>query len=350
MPYIHTIEHVFIMKVPFLGMILQDFQALAMKWDAPPFVAWNIARWIYRRGVIDFTEMDDVSLEIRNKLIENFIPGNFSYSERKVSADGSVKYGFHTEDGRRFETVYLPEGRRHTLCLSIQAGCRMGCKFCRTARSGFHGNLEVHHILNQLYSIEEKKLINHIVFMGMGEPMDNYENLLRSIDVLTSEWGFAIAYRNITVSTVGINPGLIHFLQNNRCNLALSLHSPFEKERMKLIPAEKVYPFRELLSHMKDYEPARKRRITVQYTLIGGLNDSDRHLLELINLLKNSSLKLNLIAFHPFEGCEYRPADLQKMKHFLNDLNQAGIFATLRKSRGEDIGAACGMLGNSGEK
>jgi 23S rRNA (adenine2503-C2)-methyltransferase len=338
------------MKESLIGMGLQDLKSLANKWDAPPFVAWNIARWLYRRGQSDIMQMDDISTEIRNKLIENYIPGNFPYSERRASIDGSVKYSFQTEDGKRYETVYLPEGRRHTLCLSIQSGCRMGCKFCRTARFGFHGNLEVHHILNQLFSVDEKKLINHIVFMGMGEPMDNYTNLIKSIEILTSEWGFAIAYRNITVSTVGINPGLMNFLENNRCNLALSLHSPFEEERRMLIPAEKVYSFRELLSRMKSYKPARKRRITVQYTVIGGLNDSEKHLQELISLLKDSHLKLNLIAFHPFETCDFKAPEPEKLKYFLNTLNNTGVFTTLRKSRGEDIGAACGLLGgNAGE-
>lgn len=327
-------------------MSLKDLQDLVKVWDAPSAVGWKIARWIYRRGVSDFAQMDDVSTDIRNRLIENFAPGNFTFSERKVSADGSVKYNFYTEDGKPFEAVYIPDGRRHTLCLSIQSGCRMGCKFCRTARLGFHGNLEVSQILNQLFSIHEKDLINHIVFMGMGEPMDNYENLLKCIEVLTAEWGFGIAFRNITVSSVGINPGLVHFLKNNRCNLALSLHSPFEAERRSLIPAEKVYPFRELLAQMKSYEPARKRRITVQYTVIGDLNDSEHHLSELSLLLQGSHLKLNLIAFHPFEGCEYNPPAPEKLIHFLHSLNKSGVHATLRKSRGEDIGASCGLLGN----
>jgi 23S rRNA (adenine2503-C2)-methyltransferase len=333
-------------KEPFLGKTLEEIQSWSAINKFPAVTALKISRWFYSRKIFDFHEMKDISMEIRHKLIEDFIPGKFAFSERKESGDGSVKYRFQTEDGRRFETVYLPEGRRHTLCLSIQSGCRMGCKFCRTARTGFHGSLALHHILNQLYSVDEKNLINHIVFMGMGEPMDNYDNLVKSIEILTAEWGFAIAYRNITVSTVGINPGLMHFLQHNRCNLALSLHSPFEEERQKLIPAENVYPFRELVGLMKTYEPKRKRRITVQYTLIHGLNDTDSHLDELIILLRNSHLKLNLIAFHPFEGCEYQAPDPQRIEHFLNGLNKAGVFATFRKSRGVDIGAACGLLGN----
>ncbi len=331
---------------PFLGQSLADIAVWSANNEFPETTSRKIFRWFYSRGNPDFLQMIDVSMEIRNKLYENFQTGIFSYSERNVSIDGSVKYSFLTEDGNPFETVYLPEGKRHTLCLSIQSGCRMGCKFCRTARLGFKGNLEVFQILNQLYSIEERKLINHIVFMGMGEPLDNYGNLMKAIEILTAEWGFAIAYRYITVSTVGIQPGLNNFLENNRCNLALSLHSPFEEERRSLIPMEKVYPFRDLLREMKDFKPARKRRITVQYTIIGGVNDSDGHLNELASLLKDSHLKLNLISFHPFAGCDFKAPSPETIVRFMKAMNEAGIYATVRKSRGEDIGAACGMLGS----
>ena len=330
---------------PFLGQSLEDIALWCAYNKYPETTSRKIFRWFYSRGNPDFLQMIDVSMEIRNKLTKNFKTGIFSYSERNVSIDGSVKYRFQTEGGNPFEAVYLPEGKRHTLCLSIQSGCKMGCKFCRTARLGYNGNLEVHQILNQVYSVEERKLINHIVFMGMGEPMDNFENLMKTIEVLTAEWGFAIAFRYITVSTVGVQPGLHKFLENSRCNLALSLHSPFEDERRELIPMEKVYPFRDLLTEMKDFKPARKRRISVQYTLIGGVNDSERHLNELVSLLKDSHLKLNLISFHPFAGCDYRAPSKGTIDRFMIAMNEAGIYSTVRKSRGEDIGAACGMLG-----
>jgi 23S rRNA (adenine2503-C2)-methyltransferase len=333
------------MKEPFLGRTLKEIEAWTRQNDFQPDTAWKITRWFYPRGVADFTAMKDISKAVRNKLAQDFETGISAYTLRKVSADGSVKYSFQTEEGNPFEAVYLPEGKRHTLCLSIQSGCRMGCKFCRTARLGFNGNLQLHQILSQLCAVEERKLINHIVFMGMGEPMDNYANLSKAIEVLTAEWGFAIAFRYITVSTVGVQPGLNDFLVNSRCNLALSLHSPYEEERKSLIPMEKVYPFRDLLAEMKDYKPARKRRISVQYTLIGGVNDSEGHLRELVNLLRDSHLKLNLISFHPFTGCDFiAPAD-ERIRAFMKAMNEAGIYSTVRKSRGEDIGAACGMLG-----
>ncbi len=334
------------MKDHLLGKTLDQITAIIGEWDVPKDVPWKVTRWLYRRGLSDFSKMIDISKETRSLLDSHFHTGTFPYVNRLVSHDGSIRYFFETSEGFPFEAVYLPEGRRHTLCLSIQSGCRMGCRFCRTARMGFNRNLSMHEIVNQLYSIDERKLINHIVFMGMGEPMDNYENLSRSLDIFTSDYGFAIAHRNITVSTVGVSPGLQNFLRDSRSNLALSLHSPFEDQRQTLIPAEKIYSFRNLLEDMKSFREVKRRRISVQYTLIGGVNDSDEHLAELMKLLDGTHIKVNLIAFNPFEGSSFVTPEPERLTRFMDALNSRTVHTTIRKARGEDIGAACGLLGS----
>lgn len=334
------------MKEFLLGRTLDELTELAKELDLPADVPWKVTRWLYRRGLSDISEMNDISKDSRARLSSRLLPCDFTYTRRLVSADGSIRYFFETADGRNFESVYLPEGQRHTLCLSIQSGCRMGCRFCRTAKSGFHGDLSIHEIINQLFAIDERPLINHIVFMGMGEPMDNYGNLAKSIGIFTATYGFAIAHRNITVSTVGVNPGLQQFLQDSRSNLALSLHSPFEEERRSLIPAEKVYPFRDLLADMKNFKAGKRRRISVQYTLIGGVNDSEAHVNELVNLLEGTHIKVNLIAFNPFDGCGFNAPNPEMLNRFMDRLNSHGIHATIRRTRGTDIGAACGLLGS----
>ena len=232
-------------------------------------------------------------------LKENFSTGIFPPVASELSADGTIKYLFRTAEGKLFETVYIPDKKRNTVCVSTQSGCRMGCSFCVTAGYGFHGNLTAGEIVNQVISLPGAGTVTHVVLMGMGEPMDNLDNVLKACDILTSEWGLALSPRNVTVSTVGITPGVKKFLEDSRCNLALSLFSPFEQERKALIPAEVKYPVKSILELLKDYPLRKSRRFSLAYVMIQGLNDTDRHLSELKALIGGSGIRVNLLPFHP---------------------------------------------------
>jgi 23S rRNA (adenine2503-C2)-methyltransferase len=262
-----------------------------------------------------------------------------------LSDDLSRKYLFNTRTGSPVESVFIPDEKRNTLCISSQAGCRMACTFCNTGRMGFHGNLEPDEILNQVASIIDREQITHIVFMGMGEPLDNYKNILKSLDILTAQWGFSFSPRNITVSTIGIKPYIDKFLKETKCNLAVSIHSPFDKERDRFIPSEAKCTVHELIDKICSYQWIKNRRVTFQYVMIKGLNDTDRHLSELVKILKGTPIRVNLMSYHPPEGSRMQSSADEVRWYFKHQLILNGISASIRKSRGQDIGAACGLLG-----
>jgi len=290
----------------------------------------------------------DDFVRIPNRLKENlslsFETGFLSFKSEEVSSDNSVKYLFQTLDGRRFETVYLPDEKRHTVCVSTQSGCRMGCPFCISGQFGFHGNLTAGEIVNQILSIPFANKITHVVFMGMGEPLDNIDNVLKACEIITAQWGLSLSPRNITVSTVGIYSGVERYLNESNCNMTFSLYSPFHKERIKVIPAEKKYPAELIIRLMKDSIIGKGRRLTVAYVMIDSVNDSDNHLNELINLLKDSKVKINLLSYHPVPGDTFKASLPERMQYFKHNLVISGVSASIRKSRGEDISAACGLL------
>jgi 23S rRNA (adenine2503-C2)-methyltransferase len=308
-------------------------------------LARKITYWLYRRRIMDFMEAENISMELRKFLSENYSSGFYEASNSYHSEDLSRKYIFNTSTGYPVESVFMPGEKRNTICISSQAGCRMSCTFCNTGKMGFHGNLEAYEILNQVGAIANKEKITHMVFMGMGEPLDNYQNLMKSLDILTAEWGFAISPRNITVSTIGVKPYLEYFLKDTRCNLALSIHSAFDDERDGFIPPAVKYSIGELKDITGSYQWEKNRRVTFQYIMIKGINDTERHLSGLVKLVKGTPVRINLMSCHPPEGSMICSSSYDVMMHFKHRLITNGISASIRKSRGQDIAAACGLLG-----
>lgn len=306
--------------------------------------AVRITSNIYRKHQSSFNGVKGVP----KKLLELVSPDNstgvfFPHSSEK-SSDGTVKYLFVNSDGKKYETVYIPEQKRITVCVSSQSGCRMGCPFCVTGKYGFHGNLTAGEIVNQVISLPGSDKVTHVVFMGMGEPMDNIDNVLKACEILTAEWGMALSPRNITVSSVGITPGIKKFLDESVCNLTLSLFSPFFDERRKVVPVESKYPVNEIIDMMKETPLIKKRRLTISYVMIQDLNDSENHLKSLIDLLKGSRIRINLLPYHPVPGDKNVSSSMERLNYFKHNLVVSGISASIRKSRGSDISAACGLL------
>ncbi len=303
-----------------------------------------VANHVYRKHIQDFWAIPGIPNKLKEVLYGNFITGLFPPGERIASSDGSVKYLFVNGMGQKFETVFIPEGKRNTVCVSTQSGCRMGCPFCATGKYGFHGNLTAGDIVNQVTSITEAAKVNHVVFMGMGEPMDNPDNVMKACDILTAEWGLSVSAANITVSTVGLQPATGLFLERSNCNLALSLFSPFPEERKSFVAAERISPASEIIAIMKSFPAVRKRRFSIAYVMMEGINDSDRHLEEIITILGNSRIRINLLPYHNSGDNNLVSSTMERMMHFKHQLNASGISASVRKSRGQDINAACGLL------
>jgi 23S rRNA (adenine2503-C2)-methyltransferase len=306
--------------------------------------AVTISNSIYKKRTHKISEIAKISNKLKDELKENAIPGIFPPVVSEVSKDKSVKYLFRTESGKEFETVYIPDNKRNTVCVSTQSGCRMGCPFCLTGRYGFRGNLTAGEMVNQIIGIPDSEKVTHVVFMGMGEPMDNLENVLKACEIITAEWGLAISSRNVTVSTVGITPGIKKFLESSDCNLTLSLYSPFTEERNIVIPVEKLYPVKEIIEILKNYPVKKNRRISIAYVMIKDLNDSDAHLSGIKTLLEDSNIRVNLLPYHPAGNDPNSSSSGDRMQLFKHDLIVSGISASVRKSRGIDISAACGLL------
>lgn len=303
-----------------------------------------VSNAVYKKGISEISQIPKIPKKLKEALESIAITGIFSPISFELSADKTVKYLFMAESGKRYETVYLTDHKRNTVCVSTQSGCRIGCLFCVTGRYGFHGNLTAGEIVNQVISIPEASKVNHVVFMGMGEPLDNLENVLKACRILTAEWGLALSPRNITVSTVGITPGIEKFLGSSECNLTLSLHSPFPDERKLVVPAEKYYPVNEIISIMKNYSLRKNRRLTVAYVMIRNLNDTDLHLEELKSLLSGSKIRVNLLPYNMVPDDKNTSSTAERIQFFKHNLIISGISASIRKSRGVDISAACGLL------
>jgi 23S rRNA (adenine2503-C2)-methyltransferase len=298
----------------------------------------------YRRRISDFDSMENIPKTVRELLRSRFRSGLCSPLKQEESSDKSVKYLFLNSEGKPFETVFIPDGKRKTICVSTQSGCRMGCPFCLTGRYGFNGNLKAGEIVGQVMSVPFSNEITHVVFMGMGEPLDNIEEVLTACRILTASWGLAISPGNVTISTVGIIPGVSRFLIESECNLTLSLFSPFAEERADVVPAEKKYPAAEIIKMLRDYPETRKRRFSVAYVMIRDLNDTESHLEELIKLLRATRIRVNLLPYHVTEEDKYTPSPAERMDYFRRRLTNSGISASVRRSRGADISAACGLL------
>jgi 23S rRNA (adenine2503-C2)-methyltransferase len=306
--------------------------------------ATSISNSIYKKRISDIAHLSKIPGRLNEVLSDIAVSGIYPPVSTEVSADKSVKYLFRTEDNKKFETVFIPDNKRNTICISTQSGCRMGCSFCATARYGFRGNLTAGEIVTQILGIPETFKVTHVVFMGMGEPMDNLENVLKACSIITAEWGLAISPRNITVSTVGIMPGVKQFLQRSDCNLTLSLYSPYPQERRKTIPAENQYPAQTIIDLMKSYHIKKKRRLSLAYVMVRDLNDTDSHLEELKSILKGSDIRVNLLHYHPSLNDQNSSSSDERILFFKHNLIVSGISASIRKSRGTDISAACGLL------
>lgn len=331
-------------KTPLIGKTVDEIKTIVAQLGMPAFTAKQITDWIYSKRVFSIDEMTNLSLKNREILALSHEVGRALPSQESASVDGTKKYLFTTPEGNFIETVYIPDEDRHTLCVSSQVGCKMNCLFCMTGKQGFTSNLSAAEILNQILSVPEADKLTNLVFMGMGEPMDNLPNLLRALEVLTADYGYAWSPRRITVSTIGVIPKMKIFLEHTKCHLAISMHSPFTDERLKIMPVEKPFPIAEVLAELKKHDFSHQRRVSFEYIMFDGFNDSMRHAVEMVRLLKGIDCRVNLIRFHAIPNVDLKTSNEDKMVFFRDYLTSNGITTTIRKSRGEDIFAACGML------
>lgn len=332
------------MKQPLLGHTLAELQDICLQLGMPKFTAKQIAQWIYVKNVRSIEEMTNISKANREKLDSLFCVGFTAPIETVKSKDGTVKYLFPTEEGKFVETVYIPDGDRATLCVSCQVGCKMNCLFCQTGKQGWNGDLTTRDIINQIYSIENWESLTNVVYMGQGEPLDNYDAVMKSIALLTANYGLAWSPKRITLSSVGLKKNLARFLDESECHLAISLHSPIHEQRQSLMPAEKQFSIADIIDLLRKYDWSHQRRITFEYTMIGGTNDSQLHARELVKLLKGLICRVNLIRWHKIPDVPLEEVSMKSMEVFRDYLNAHGITTTIRASRGQDIWAACGLL------
>ena len=331
-------------KYPLLGMTLIELQSLVKRLGMPGFAAKQIASWLYDKKVTSIDEMTNLSLKYRELLKQNYEVGAEAPVEEMRSVDGTVKYLYPVGENHFVESVYIPDDERATLCISSQVGCKMNCKFCMTGKQGFTANLTANQILNQIYSIPERDKLTNIVFMGMGEPFDNLDEVLKVLEILTSEYGYGWSPKRITVSSVGLKKGLERFLNESDCHLAISMHTPIPSQRRDLMPAEKAFSITEIIDILHNYDFSKQRRLSFEYIVFKGVNDSLIYAKEIVKLLRGIECRVNLIRFHAIPNVDLEGVDMETMVAFRDYLTQHGVFATIRASRGEDIFAACGML------
>ncbi len=331
-------------KTNLFGKTLNEIKDICRNENMPDFSAAQISRWIYSKGAISFSEMTNLSRKNREILTEGYELKYIKPIKVNKSADGTKKYLFPLKENRFIEAAMIPEAERKTLCLSSQAGCKMGCTFCMTAKQGFQSNLSTSEILSQFTEIEEAGQISNIVYMGMGEPMDNIDNVLNTLNILTSDYGYGMSPKRITVSTIGVIPAMKRFLNESSCHLAVSIHSPYADERARLMPIEKTHSIKEITNVLKTYDFTGQRRVSFEYIMFDRLNDDLSHSSELAKLLKGINTRINLISFHKIPDSPLKGSSREKMERFQKHLTKSGITTTIRKSRGEDIEAACGLL------
>jgi 23S rRNA (adenine2503-C2)-methyltransferase len=328
---------------PLFGKTLDELRQLAVEWDQKPFVGTQIAQGLYQRRVASFAEMTDLSLSLRERLEANYTLGLTPPNKVDASVDGTKKYLFPAA-GKYVEAAYIPDADRRTLCLSSQVGCKMGCLFCMTGKQGFQAHLSVNEILNQIRSLPEGAGLTNVVYMGMGEPLDNLENTLKSLDILTAPWGMGFGVQRVTVSSIGLMPALETFFTRSRVRFALSLHNPFEDERRQLLPVQNVHALSDILAFLKTIQKIDGRRLSIEYIAFAGVNDTLRHVRELVRILHGLKIRVNLIRFHPIPGTPLVGSDEAALVKMRDALNEKGIQTTIRRSRGQDIYAACGLL------
>lgn len=331
-------------KKPLVGMNLLELKNVAKELGMPAFTGGQMAKWLYTQHVTSIDEMTNISKDNREKLKENYTIGCKKHIDAQYSKDGTIKYLFPTDNGKFVESVYIPDENRATLCVSSQVGCKMNCLFCQTGKQGFEGNLTTADILNQIYSLPEREKLTNIVFMGQGEPMDNYDNVLKTTQLLTADYAYAWSPKRITVSSIGIKSKLKRFLEKSDCHVAISMHNPIPEERIEVMPSEKAMSITEIVEMLRNYDFSHQRRLSFEYIVFKGKNDSVDHAKAIIKLVEGLECRFNLIRFHTIPNVPLQGVDDKKMEEFRNYLTAHGVFTTIRASRGQDIFAACGLL------
>jgi len=331
-------------KEKLYGKTLNELIAVTKRIGLPGYAAKQISDWLYKKEIMSIEEMTNLSKKSRELLQGDYEIGLSAPVNESKSSDGTKKYLYKVLNDKYIEAAYIPDDDRATICVSSQAGCKMGCIFCMTGKQGFQGNLSSNEILNQFRSLPEFLTLTNMVYMGMGEPLDNIIEVLKSLDILTSEWGYAWSPTRITVSTVGIIAGIKEFLEKSRCHLAVSLHSPFDEERRMLMPVQRTNSVKEVLDIIRGFDFNNQRRVSFEYILFKGMNDTPAHIKELARILNGIKCRINIIRFHPIPGSEFQSPNLGTTINFKEALNAKGILTTIRASRGVDIQAACGLL------
>ncbi|WP_297328959.1 23S rRNA (adenine(2503)-C(2))-methyltransferase RlmN [uncultured Bacteroides sp.] len=331
-------------KKPLLGLTLSELQSVVKNLGMPGFAAKQIASWLYDKKVTSIDEMSNLSLKHREYLNDVYEIGAEAPIDAMRSIDGTVKYLYRVGEGRFIEAVYIPDEDRATLCVSSQVGCKMDCKFCMTGKQGFTANLTANQIINQISSLPERDKLTNVVFMGMGEPLDNLDEVLKALEVMTASYGYSWSPKRITLSTVGLRKGLQRFIEESDCHLAISLHTPVPLQRRELMPAEKAFSITEIVELLRNYDFSKQRRLSFEYIVFKGVNDSMLYAKELMKLLRGLDCRINLIRFHAIPGVDLEGSEMETMVGLRDYFTSHGLFATIRASRGEDIFAACGML------
>lgn len=335
------------LRIPLLDLDRAGFEALTAGWGFKPFHGRNLFRWIHKHGVADLEAMSDLSKALRQRLAAETLIDLPRVALEQPSADGTIKWLFDLHDGQRIETVYIPEEGRSTLCVSSQVGCALDCRFCATARQGFNRNLSAGEIIGQVWYATRAlgKPPTNVVMMGMGEPLANFEAVVRAMDIMQDDFAYMLAKTRVTLSTSGIVPNIYRLAEVCEVSLAVSLHAPDNALRDQIVPINRKYPLEQLIPACKAYlrgEP--RRRITWEYVMLKDVNDSDRHAKALIRLLEGTPSKVNLIPFNPFPGSGFETSDAQRIEAFRQRLKRSGLVTTTRKTRGDEIAAACGQL------
>jgi len=334
----------FMQKNNLIGCDMEWLEDYISNIGADKRYAIKLLRWVYRKRIFDLGLINDIPRALLDEIAKNFDVGLFYPSEILAGNDGSVKYLYQNDKNMLFESVLMRAEKRNTLCVSSQSGCRMCCKFCMTGSIGFKGNLTSRDILNQLLAIPKSKEVNRIVIMGMGEPLDNSDEVLSAIRILTADWGCAFGKTNITLSSVGIIDELKRFLDAPPCNLAISLHSPFRDERSDLMPIEKSNPIKEVVNLIKNNPLPKPLRVSFEYVALSGVNLSSNHAMAIAEMLKGIPCHLNIIPWNSHESAKFKTPKDEELQLFIAQLNSLGVLTTIRKSMANEIGAACGQM------
>ena len=337
------------MKVKLKDLTIKELKDFVSSLGLEPYRARQISRWLYKKRVSDFSSMTDLSKEVRELLSERAGIDTLKLVKIEESKDGTRKYLFELEDGNRIESVFIPEKHWNTLCVSTQVGCPAGCKFCLTAKDGFTRNLTTSEIVDQYIQVQrdvgEERRISNVVFMGMGEPLLNFDNVKKAVEIMTNKDMLDLSTRKITVSTVGIVPGIRRMARElNKVKLAVSLHATTDEVRDFLVPLNRKYPISEIMKALRDYPADNNRRVMIEYVMLKDINDSLEDAHRLAKLVKGVPVKVNLIPFNPYPGTPFEPTPREGIEEFQKVLWDYNIAAFIRDSRGQDISAACGML------